>query len=383
MNRLSLSACLPSSVRIAPVLLLVLPVAFGCLAPEQKALGLQRDSMHEVFREGREEYFVPVKPVDRHYIGSAWSRQFGPVEDPATAAIRVKTERSLDKVQQDMAYSRGFALGGQHVTGAGAAVEVGRGTLKKADLGGVEIISPVSLADIPFEPKVFYVTEAIRLSSFRLKGERSAKATAAVKPGTGKKIGGATMAEGTAGGGGGGDVRAATEGEGLVVAYRLHGIDPATYENRKSGPQPMPLEKTVDFPEAGLFVKARLQRIEPGAGKSLPWSLLWSCPRAEAKSRDIAAAWLVEIRPSDPKMRALTIGFPAYPAIEECRTFSGLFSSRIDPVTDRIHRQRVDIILLDAEVDDGFRPALWEARISVIDESFKIRQVSPSELEER
>jgi len=380
MNRRILRFCSPQFIRIGPVLLVVFLIAAGC-APEQKALGLQRDSMDEVFRQGKEEYFVPVKPVDRHYIGSPWSRQFGPVEDPATADIRIKTERSLDKVQQDMAYSRGIALGAEQITGAGAAVEAGGGTLKKSDLGGVEIISPVSLADIPFEADVPYVTEAIRLANFRLKGERSAKVAVALKPGMGKSIGGTPLGGGIASGGGGGDARAMTEGEGLVVAYRLHRIDPATHNQRKFGPQPIPLEKTVDFPEAGLYVKARLQKIEPGAGRSLPWSLLWACPRAAAKSRDIVAAWLVEIRPSDPRKKSLTIGFPAYPVIEECGTYSGLFSSRIDPVTDRIVRQRVDIVLLDAEVDDTFRPSRWAARISVIDESFKIRQVSPAELE--
>jgi len=380
MNRRPLLSRSIRSILLGPALLLAFLIASGC-APEQKALGLQRDSMDEVFRQGKEEYFVPVKPVDRHYIGSAWSRQFGPLEDPATADIRVKTERSLDKVQQDMAYSHGIALGGESITGGGAAVEVGGGTLKKTDLAGVEIISPVSLADIPFEPNVPYVTEAIRLANFRLKGERSRKATVALQPEVGKSIGGSTLAGGLAAGGGGGDARAATEGEGLVVAYKLHRIDPATLDQRKFGPQPMPLEKTVDFSEAGLFVKARLKRIEPGAKRSLPWSLLWACPRAEAKSRDIAAAWLVEIRPSDPRKKSLTIGFPAYPVIEECHTYSGLFSSRIDPATDRLLRQRIDILLLDAEVDDTFRPSRWEARISIIDESFKIRQVSPTELE--
>ncbi len=370
------------SVPLGLVLLLALLTATGC-APEQKALGLQRESVGEVFQQGKEEYFVPVKPVDRHYIGSAWSRQFGPVEDPATADIRVKTERSLDKVQQDMAYSRGIALGGQHVTGAGAAVEVGGGTLKKTDLGGVEIISPVSLADIPFEPKIPYVTEAIRLANFRLKGERSRKATIAVRPGVGRSVAGGQLAEGIAGVGGGGDARAATEGEGLVVAYKLHMIDEASYQRRADGPKELPLERAVDFPGAGLFVKARMQRIEPGTGKSLPWSLLWACPRAAARSRDIVAAWLVEIRPSDPRKKSLTIGFPAFPMIEECRTYSGPISSRIDPVTDRILRQRVDVVLLDADVDDAFHPARWDARISVIDESFNIRQVSPAELEHK
>jgi hypothetical protein len=42
-----------------------------------------------------EEYFVTKKPVDRPFIGCAWSKQFGPLEDPSADAIMTKKERSL------------------------------------------------------------------------------------------------------------------------------------------------------------------------------------------------------------------------------------------------------------------------------------------------
>ncbi|MCX6226381.1 MAG: hypothetical protein NTV01_16805 [Bacteroidia bacterium] len=63
------------------------------------------------------EYFVPKKPIDRHYIGCAWSKQFGPVEDNAVSDIRIKVEKSFDAMQQNFAYNAGISLGGQAVPG--------------------------------------------------------------------------------------------------------------------------------------------------------------------------------------------------------------------------------------------------------------------------
>jgi hypothetical protein len=323
-----------------------------------------------------DEYVTPKKPVDRHYIGSAWSRQFGPIEDPGSADIRVKKERSLNDVQQDFAYSRGISLGGQSILGKAGDIGVRGGSVEKARLEGVEILSPVSIADIPFEPKVPYVTEALRLANFRVLDEKARKAGLGV--GATTPVVAATGKADT-----GGQSRTATEGEGLVVAYKLHTIDLATYSGRDSGPLPMELEKATDFPKAGVFVKARLQVIEPGGSRSLPRNILWSCARAEARSRDMVAAWLVDIRPADPQRRSLTIAFPAYPRVEECQNFSGVIYSRIDPVTDKVLRQKIRLTIIDAEVSDSMKTAKWDARVSLVDESFNIRLVRPSELEER
>ena len=55
----------------------------------------------ETHKQGMEsglgkEYFIPKKPIDRHFIGCAWSKQFGPIEDPATASTsRVKMYNTL------------------------------------------------------------------------------------------------------------------------------------------------------------------------------------------------------------------------------------------------------------------------------------------------
>ncbi len=378
MNRRTLA---PPDLPILCAALAVLTLSVGgCAAPERKAMVAHRQGMESIVED---EYFVPKKPVDKAYIGCAWSRQFGPVDDPAAGDIRVRKERSLSKVQQDFAYSRGIQLGAQNLTGQSFAVGPQGGGLDKARVEGVEIIAAVSLADIPFEPDVAYVTEALRLANFRLTGERAAQGGFALRSATQTLAGTPVTAAGGAAAGAGGQSRTATEGEGLVVAYKLHKIDAASYRKQESGPTVLELDRSVDFPAAGLVVKARLQRIEPGAGQSLPRNLLWSCPRAEAKSRNAAAAWLVYIRPLDPKRKSLTIAFPAYPPVEDCQSYSGVVFSRIDPATDRIVRQKIQGTLLESELDDACRPARWDARVLLVDESFNVRLVRTPEIEGR
>jgi hypothetical protein len=347
------------------------------------------------------EYFIPKKPIDRHFIGCAWSKQFGPIEDPAAADIRIKVERSFDRMQQNFAYNVGVSLGGQSTLGgpsakgeqstkgggvtkggqrtkggegtkgATADVELGieGGAGRKSELENVQIISPVSLADIPFELNIPYITEALRLGDFRLKSEAVVKAGAtasvsAVKGGV--KVG--TVGD------------AGTSGEGLVVAYKLHMIDSKTYVKQDSGSITLELDKTVDFPKANLFVKSQLKVIEAGANKPLPRNLLWSCDRAEATSKDMVAAWIIELRSKDPKRKSLQIAFPAFPKIEDCQNFSGVIYSRIDPLTDKIIREKINITLVEEELSDSLKPKKWEARMSLVDESFNIKLVKEDNL---
>jgi len=341
------------------------------------------------------EYFIPKKPVDRHYIGCAWSKQFGPIEDPAADDIRIKMERSFDTMQQNFAYNVGVSLGGQSTlrgqsilggqstkgeqgTKEGGSTKVGGDTKsataelgieggagRKSEIENVQIISPVSLADIPFEMNIPYITEALRLGNFEMKSGSAGKAgiTAEVSSIKGS-------VKGTMEGAG------VTTGEGLVVAYKLHIIDQRTYAKQDSGSISLELDKTVDFPNANLFVRSLLRVIEPGANKPLPPNLLWSCDRAEAMSKNMVAAWVIELRSKDPKRKSLQIAFPAFPKIEECQNFSGVIYSRIDPLTDKIVRQKINITLVEEELTDSLKPKKWEARMSLVDESFKIKLVN-------
>lgn len=321
------------------------------------------------------EYFIPKKPVDRHYIGCAWSKQFGPIEDPAAADIRIKMERSFDTMQQNFAYRVGASLGGQSTKGElgikGASAELGieGGAGRKSELQNVQIITPVSLADIPFEMNIPYITEALRLGNFKMKSE-SAGITA-IRAEVGSIKGGI---KGMMEGGGG------TTGEGLVVAYKLHMIDPKTYSKQDSGSIPLELDKTIDFLQANLFVRSQLSVIEAGANKPLPRGLLWSCDRAEATSKDIVAAWIIELRSKDPKRKSLQIAFPAFPKIEDCQNFGGVIYSRIDPLTDKIFREKITITLIEEELSDSLKPKKWEARMSLVDESFNIKLVKEGDL---
>lgn len=345
----------------------------GCAAPEIRSTEAHRKGLEPLTEEG---YFAPKKPVARHYIGYAWSRQFGPVEDSVTADVRVKKERSLNNVLQERAFKRGISLGGESTLGQSGKLEVQGGGETASKLSGLEIVSAVSLADIPFEPNVPYITEALLLANFRIREEKEARA------GIGADLTGARGA-GRFSADTGGHGRALTEGEGLVVGYKVHMIDPGTYQQRDTGAIPLELDRSVDIPGAGLIVKARLHVIEPGAGKSLPRNLLWACPRADAVSRDMVAAWLVDIRSTDPGRNSLTVAFPAHPKVDDCLHYSGTIQSRIDPATDRIVRQRIRLTLVEAELDDAMNPKIFAARLSLLDESFNIRLVKPSELEAR
>jgi hypothetical protein len=355
---------------IITMLLMAAMIFTGCVSTSGTAMESHRKGIEGVTEK---EYFIPKKPVDRHYIGCAWSKQFGPVEDPSTADIRIKKERSFNNVQQDFAFNLGIGLGGQSIIGPGGQVGASGGSIKKAAMEGVEIIAAVSLADIPFELKTPYITEALRLANFKMKEEKSSKAGIQAAAGTMIGTAGALAEVGS-------QARRGTEGEGLVVAYKLHMIDPKSYSVQDTGNISLELDKVLDFSKASLFAKARLQIIEPGATKSLPRNLLWSCDRADATSRDMVATWIVELKSTDPKRKSLNIAFPGFPKIEDCQNFSGVVYSRLDPVTDKIIRQKINIAIIDAELSDTLQPKKWEARISLVDESFKIKQVMPDDL---
>ena len=343
----------------------------GCVSTGGTAMETHKKGMSSITEE---EYFATKKPVDRAFIGCAWSKQFGPIEDPASEDIEIKKVRSLSGIQQDYAYNLGVGLGGQTIAGPQAEVGASGGSVEKAKLSGLEIITPVSLADIAFEPNIPYITEALRLGNFKIADEKSSKAGINVGAGTVIGSGTVTAEVGT-------QARRGTEGDGLVVAYKLHVIEQKSYTKQESGSQPLELGKTVDFSRANVFAKADLQIIDPGAGKSLPRNVIWSCSRANAKSRDMVAAWVVELKSTDPKRKKITIAFPAWPNIEDCQNYSGVIYSRIDPLTDKIIRQKINITLIDVEVTDDMKPKKWEARISLIDESFNIRPLKPADME--
>jgi hypothetical protein len=358
------------------VLFIIMLFLTGCASTAMEAHKKGIETVAE------KEYFIPKKPVDRHYIGCAWSKQFGPVEDPSSADIRIKVERSFDTMQQNFAYNVGVSLGAQSIKGGtseygeysgtkGGTAEVGieGGKGRKSELENVQIISPVSLADVPFELHIPYITEALRLGNFALKSESTGKAGVSFEANSVK--GGIKGAMEGAGG---------TTGQGLVVAYKLHMIDPKSYSKQDSGSVALALDKTTDFPRANLFVRSQLRVIEAGANKPLPRNLLWSCDRAEATSKDMVAAWIIEVRSKDPKRKSLQIAFPAFPKIEDCQNFSGIIYSRIDPLTDKIIRQKINITIIQEELSDSLKPIKWEAQVSLVDESFNIKLVRQDDL---
>ncbi|MCG6919447.1 MAG: hypothetical protein LJE89_18105 [Deltaproteobacteria bacterium] len=350
---------------LAVIFVSIALLAGGCAGPG--AISTHRETMGD-FTE--DEYFIPRRPVDNPCIGCAMSKQFGLIEDPLADDIRVREEESFNEMQEEFAKKLGLGFGVETIYGprGGAGIEYEKQDETK--MRGLTIIKPISLADIPFEPEVPYVIEALRLKGYKLSssggtgGSIEASADA-------NKIGKGAITLDV-----GASKRVGLEGEGLVVAYRLQKIDMKSYDKKDSGPVSLELDKSVDFPDAGMVVKARLYYIEPGANKSLSRDILWACDEAEAKSRDMVAAWIVRVTFLDPKKKSLKIGFPAYPAVEDCSYFSSVLYSRIDPATDKIHREKIAITVVEAEVSDNLEPRAWDARVSVVTESFNIKPVS-------
>ena len=94
----------------------------GCVSTSGTAMQTHQKGMSSITEE---EYFTTKKPVDKAYIGCAWSKQFGPIEDPLADEIEIKKEKSLSGIQQDFAYNLGVGLGGQSI--AGPQAEIGGG----------------------------------------------------------------------------------------------------------------------------------------------------------------------------------------------------------------------------------------------------------------
>lgn len=343
----------------------------GCVSTGGTALENHKRGMEGITQN---EYVIAKQPIDRHFIGAAWSKQFGPIEEPGAPEIRVKKERSFSGVQQDFAVSAGFALGAKPIVGTlQGEASIKAGSVNKARMEGVEIITPASIADILFEPDLNYVTEALRLSNFMIQNEKSNMAGIGVGVGSGTTNATASTEIGA-------QDRKGTEGQGLVVAYKLQTLDKETLDKKDSGSMALVLNKVLDVPNAGVVVKAHLQTIEPGAGKSLPRNVIWACAKADAQSRNIIAAWLVDIKPLDSRRKSITVAFPAYPKIYECQQFGSTIFARIDPKTDRIIRQRLSLVIVDADLNEQLKPSVFDGRISISDESFKIRTVMPDEV---
>lgn len=353
------------------VLAFIILTLNGCVSTSRSAISEHENRIEKSVAD--KTYHIPKRPVDRHYIGRAWSKQFGPIEDPNAPEIRVKKEKSFNDMQQDFAYKVGLGLGAKSIVGPMGEVGIEGGKIKKAKLKGVEIITPVSIADIPFEPKIPYITKALRLAGFKLTSEAQNKFSISASAGSALGSGSALAEAGSKG-------RTGTSGDGLVVAYQLHEINRSSYKKEDYNPRSLELDERIDFPEANITVTPRLQLIKLGAKKSLPRNLLWACKRAEAKSRDMVAAWLVSLKFTDGRRKSLTIAFPGYPEIEDCQNFKGIIFSKIDPLKDRIHRQKINIFLNEAELSDQLKPKTWDATITLIDESFKIKLVPRSRL---
>ncbi|WP_319759138.1 hypothetical protein [Maridesulfovibrio sp.] len=338
----------------------------GCVG--KRATLQHEDQVSDVFGSN---YLVPKFPKDDACIGYWVSPKGRFVADAHSEDIETRTERSHSSMEQDFAFSVGLGVTGQTFAGPGGHAGIDIGDLDRTQFQGLEIITPENLAEISFEPNTPYVTEAMRLTRYDLASKDNFKTEAGIKAGTTIGIGAAHTGVGT-------DANSGTSGDGLVVAYKLEMLD--TIIQKKSGYLPLALNKNVSYDEAGLFAKVRLATVKGGSGTPLPYNIRWACDAAEAQSRAMIAAWIIEIKSLGEREINAKIGFPALPTLNGCSKFTQVIDSYQKHGTDTFVRIKANITILDSEVDNYLRPKVFDARIAFVVEEFTIREVSPREL---
>jgi hypothetical protein len=319
-------------------------------------------------------YHIPKMPIDRAFLGYVWTKKHGPVKGDNYYPVRVSKEKSFSSIHQDFSHKALLSLGAKS-----AILPVGGGTgvegeiVDKIKTSGTQILKPASLAEVPFELGLNFITEALRVEGFKLTANRSNRAeieAAATTPlgGGGAKAGvGNRSSQGTA-------------GEGLVIGYKIQAIDEKTYEKNTSGPKNLHLNRNIVLDASGVRVKAQFEKISFGEGKPLP-NVMWACAKARGKKREMAAAWIVDVRyKKGRKTNSLKIGFPAHPQIPDCQDFTGFLGARIDPRTEKIVRKTLYINLNEATIDHFMNTDKWDAEIELEEETFDVTTVTPEEL---
>lgn len=334
----------------------------------KKATVQHQDQVEDVFGQ---TYLVPNFPKDKPCIGHWLSPKGKLVEAQGIADMETRTERSHSNMQQDFAFS--FGTGAIAKTFFGPAGEAGIdiADVDRSQFKGLEIITPEVYSDIPFEPNVAYVTEAMRLTRYDIASKGQFKAEAGAKSANEVGIGTLSVSGGT-------DSNSGTSGDGLVVAYKLEMLESMT--KQESGFIPLPLNKNVSFDAGGLIAKATMAGVQGGSGNALPYDIWWACDNAESSSENMVAAWVFTVRSLGQRDVDIKVGFPAIPAMSGCAKFSRVVDSYQKPGTDTFVRTHMTVTLLEAEVDDFMQPKVFDARISFSKEEFTTRIVKPQEI---
>ncbi len=317
-----------------------------------------------------QEYHVLKFPVKQHNIGSEWSKQFNATGKGALTDDKIRIEKSLKRLDKGSANQIALGLAAITPSGLGGAAGIEADLFKRLNMHDLQVIKPLAPGYIAFKPGKLYVGEALRLEGFALDAERKlaleARATGSESPNKGS----ATFGVSTGSSDGMG-------GEGLVIGYVLQAVEEGSYEKNERGPAEISLAPgRVPLGDSGISAVATYEAIVPGSGKGLPKNLLWACKRAASRKETINAAWVVTVTVSGEERKTLKIAFPAYPAMDDCSEYEGVIATGINSVTDKIERTRLMIALNRAELSEMLEPREFNATITAIQESFRIKTVN-------
>ena len=224
------------------------------------------------------DFHLPAMPVDKHYIGTPWSKKFGgAIKNREPADIRVSRERSTNSIHTELSKGISASLGLKYMGGGNnlASARFTDGSLNKAE--GLTIITPKSPADIEYKPNIIYVSEALRLKNYKLTAEKERSlGLSASLPGSGV----------SAGIGGGGRGRSGEAGQGLVVAYKLRQLTPGSLRESEDQQKLPPVRGSTHLKSSlGDFepvrVKAQLKTITDPKHENFKNytsnGLVWAC----------------------------------------------------------------------------------------------------------
>ncbi|MBF0357095.1 MAG: hypothetical protein HQL70_00735 [Magnetococcales bacterium] len=282
-------------------------------------------------------YHIPKLPVDRAFIGYVWDKNSLPVKGDMYQPVQIVKETSFATAHNKFAHKSLLSFNGKPTT-ATFADEIAA----KLKSDGIQTIKAKSLAKIPFEPGLDFVTEALGVDGLKMDADQS---------------------------------MVVNGGAGLVVGYKVQTIDENSYKKNTLRPVDLFLDQELSL-SGSLWSKAQLIKINYGDEKPLS-NVVMACAKAQSRKDEITAAWVVEIRYGEGfTIKSFKVGFPAYPNFADCQSYSIFITARVDHITGKIIRKAIHIKLDRATIDHYMNTAQWDARVVIEEDSFAVRTVT-------
>jgi hypothetical protein len=284
-------------------------------------------------------YHIPKVPVDRAFIGYVWDKNSGPIKGKMYQPVQVVKKQSLATSHKKFAIKALLSFNGKSTT-----IPLKDEIAAKINNNGIQTLKATSLAKIPFETGLNFVTEALRVDGFKMNADQSSLDQA---------------------------------DSGLVIGYKIQTIDENSHKKQTSRPIAIFLDEDLSLSDS-IWSKAQLIKINYGDEEPLS-NVIMACAKAQSKKDEITAAWVVEISYGEIfAIKSFKVGFPAYPNFVDCHSYSIFITARVDHITGRIIRKAIHIKLDRATIDHYMNTALWDAGIIVEEDSFAVR-TAPSD----